>query len=185
MSPLSKYLSGLHCYLRGGSRLMLHSALATAVQSCREALMSCIMGVHRDGGMREEWGAETRSLPCAGLCFALLCFATQICGRRLMWSHLLHACIHPILLHEQKEDKLRTDRFSLSFLFCFTYGDCQFNLNKLAVQGCVLVRVHVWAQEEAWGRTQADSYGDLIPLDISWLGECGGTPCFMELAWII
>lgn len=34
-------------------------------------------------------------------------------------------------------------------------------------------------------RKEADSYGDLIPLDISWLGEWGGTPCFMELAWII
>ena len=60
-----------------------------------------------------------------------------------MWSHLLHACIHLILSHEQKENKLRTDSVSLSFFFCFTYGDCQFNSNKLAMQGCVLVHVHV------------------------------------------
>lgn len=42
-----------------------------------------------------------------------------------------------------------------------------------------------YACVSAGGRKEADSYGDLIPLDISWLGECGGTPCFMELAWII
>lgn len=34
-------------------------------------------------------------------------------------------------------------------------------------------------------RKEGDSFCDLIPLDISWLGECDATPCFMELAWII
>lgn len=50
--------------------VLLSSALATAVQSCREALMSCIMAVRRDGGMREECGVETRSLPAPRCCAA-------------------------------------------------------------------------------------------------------------------
>lgn len=71
MSPLSKNPCLRCCagiYKVGGSRVLLSSALTTAVRGCREALMSCIMGVRRDAGMEgKSEGAETRSLPCAAL----------------------------------------------------------------------------------------------------------------------
>lgn len=59
----------------------------------------------------------------------------------------------------------------------------QINCAWLCVLALACVCVCRKKHEEEW--READSFGDLIPLDISWLGECGGTPCFMELAWII
>lgn len=64
-------------------------ALATAVRGCREALMSCIMGVHWDAGMegwrehrvreREYEGARNQ-IPAPALCCAALLSAAQTLG---------------------------------------------------------------------------------------------------------
>ena len=167
-----------------GPWVLLGSARATAVHGCREALMSCVMGVLRDAGMegwREERGAETRSLPCAALSAELCCSG---CGRRLMWSHLLHAhCTSDTIT--QTHTNISNNHEGVFFLFGFVdffyiLQTRKWHLNR---NKRVLGLVHV--QEEAWGIKEADSYSDLIPFDISWLGECGGTPYFMGLAWII
>lgn len=88
-----------------------------------------------------------------------------------MWSHLLRAACtcdsENRRVENESKDKI-VDLFTLCMRQNAAEADCPCK-----------------CKGEARGRKEADSYGDLIPLDISWLGECGGTPCFIELAWII
>lgn len=76
----------------GGSWVLLCCALLCSGHSCARLSRGSDVMYNgspqgwKDGGMREEWGAETRSLPFVR---ALPCCSD--CGRRLMWSHLLHA----------------------------------------------------------------------------------------------
>lgn len=165
-----------------GSWVLLSSTLATAVRGCREALMSCIMGVRRDGRM-EGWGKSEgpKPDPCPSLRFAALL---------RLWAKVNveppAACVLRIRYCRTNRKKINCEQRAFLCWFLYIVHTANGNYVETKQQhACALVLMHVWVQEEARGRKEADSYGDLIPLDISWLGECGGTPCFMELAWII
>lgn len=90
------------------------------------------------------------------------CCAPQTTGRGLMWSHLLQ------VLHIWYCPANGDRRGKKNWVCCcwislqFACSKWQLNWSKWSVHA------NVWVQGK--GRKKADSYGDLIPHDISWLG---------------